>query len=229
VKPTAAIIATFTALSILAAPQSASAARDTTTAERVVYDQAAWHLRSIGVNVPAFTVSVYSAEETPCGPRSSLAYACAEDGKVFLSEIAAEETRRYYRSARHAKRSVRAVSLSRCGDVCTDSASAAIHELVHVARFAVRPRDSWVATDMPYEEGLAEAIAQDQTAPMIYRVSGLRGHNPAAMVYETWVEMVYAVTDGEVSGRRNRLNAISDPAVAFSMSPTPGVTHSLAK
>jgi hypothetical protein len=58
---------------------------------------------------------------------------------------------------------------------------------------------------------------------MIYRVSGLRGYDSRSVVYETWVEMVYAVTDGAEAGRRNRLDAVAIPAVAFSMKPSIGV------
>lgn len=192
-------------------------ARPAIESERLVYDHAALHLRSIGVNVPDFTVTVSDAQCGDGGP--SVAVACAEEGQVFLTMQAAAEARRYYRSARHVKLSTRAKSLRRCGGDCVDPAHVAMHELVHLARFAVRPISSWVATDYPFEEGLAEAVAAEQVGPFMYRVAGLRGVDSGGYIYSGWVDMVYAATGGECceTERRARLNLIGVPSVLFSM------------
>lgn len=200
-----------------------SATRPATVRERLVYDHAAWHLRSIGVPIPDFTVDV-TPDVAECGAADpSVVYACAGEGRVFLSIAAAADARRYYRSASHTRRATRAVSLSRCADICLDTAEVALHELVHVARFTAHPLNTWVRTDIPFEEGLAEAVATDQVGPMVFRVSGLRGAATVSYSYEAWTEMVFAATGGETFGRRNRLNAVMTPSVIFSMDPEVGL------
>lgn len=189
--------------------------RPATPAEALVFDHAAEHLRAVGVAVPAFTAAV--ADAVACGVDPSDAfevYACAYPGRVYLTPDAAVDAARYYRSARHTRRSTRRVALGNCGGQCIGVAMAALHELVHVTRWSVRP--VWAADEYPYEEGLAEAVADDQLSPMMWRVAGLRAQSPGYN-YATWVDMARAATEYDefLTPRRTRLVAVMDPRVLF--------------
>ena len=203
---------------VLALAGPAFAERPATLGEHLVYDNAAGHLRSIGVNVPTFRVAV--DDGSVCGP---VAVACSYPGIVYLSPDGAVDALRYYRSARHTVRWRRALALDRCADVCLTSAQVALHELVHQARFVVHPLEGWVGSDRPFEEGLAEAVAVDQLSPMIFRASGLRGAMSPGYVYAEWVDRVWSATGGETGAgqRRARLDAVATPSIMFSIEATP--------
>ena len=204
------------ALSVCAvAGPAAAAERPATSGEALVFDHAAEHLRAVGVAVPAFRVAVADPEVCGVDPSALVeVYACAYPGVVYLTQDAAADAARYYRSARHTRRATRRTALANCGDQCAGVAMAALHELVHVTRWSVRP--VWAPEDYPFEEGLAESVADDQLSPMMWRVAGLRAASPGYN-YVTWVDMTRAVTahDEFLTPRRARLVAVMTPRVLF--------------
>ena len=103
-------------------------------------------------------------------------------------------------------------TIPQCSADCEAVMFVYLHELVHLDRFAVQPQESW---DPLWEEGLADAIAYDQLAPLQWRISKWHGDTVeggytrgAAIVRWTSARAVRGSWRG-AAARRWRLNQIS--------------------
>ena len=145
---------------------------------RVIVD-AALHLTAIGVSTiapPVFVEDVAGEKCVVVDPVTSEAYAaeaCADwDGSIYLSPNAASDAQAYaWFVSRRAGRERRS-ALSWCRERCVPIVATVLHELGHVDR--MRVRGGWSSRERAREEGVAEAVAQDQLCPFVWMVAASR-------------------------------------------------------
>lgn len=188
--------------------------REATPAEVRVVRDAALHLSAVGVATSVPRVVVMEGDECGwIGFYGRPPYACALPDAVVLSPFAAVEAGRYARMVARTSRRGRQAAFVACLDSCVWAMTNALHELVHVHR--LRVLDGWPLEQVAREEGLAQAVAEDQVCPMSFRVTGAAICDDAVTSYEAEVNAVRAEAARAVGGawwsasaRRWRLNMI---------------------
>ncbi len=149
-------------------------ARPATPDERRPVMSAVAMLRAAGVKVDLPWVEVISDVEAQSLIGDRPWYAAAGPGVVYLrsTEDARANSRRHFaqlgRILRDPNRDRRAGRMDRCG-WCNWAASAALHEVTHVARYQNAAR-----ADTGFEEGLASAVSADLVQPWCRRALAYR-------------------------------------------------------
>lgn len=163
------------ALLATAGPAAASVQRPATPWESLVVRHADAHLTAVtGAGAP--DVPVYVGD-------CSGGYACAEfvDGRrsIVLTPTATSHAVRYAYVATRPTIRGRQRAIDRCQYACHEVMVTALHELVHVHRLAPWDNPSYPlpAWNAAFEEGLAEAVANDQVCPMERRSLGVTGQS----------------------------------------------------
>lgn len=191
-------------------------ARSATALEARVVRDAAVHLSAVGVATAVPEVLVMTGDDCGWLPVfGEVPYACALRDAVVLSVEAARDAGTYAAVVARGSRRGRQAALSGCVDRCVLVMGAAVHELVHLARW--RRLGEWPQTPagQAWEEGLAEAVARDQVCPFAFRVSGAAVCTGAFSSYDGEVAAVRSVSGRAVGAawwsapaRRWRLNMI---------------------
>lgn len=155
---------------------------------------AAAFLTSLGAPTPAVPLQVGNATAVCNYPAAACAY---PDRVVFGWDLAAD-ARAFDRATSAADRRR---AFARCATACDAAMASALHELVHVDRYRYLGSGDPYAGQSWFEEGLAQAVAVDQTCPMEKWLTGThtRGCRMVGGAYPGWtarVRMVSAAVTG---------------------------------